>query len=78
MKENMSYRDQKKFIETLKRYENKMDGKEKERFSMLVKRHKDDEDLDKQSMEFLKSIFEKYHVNRDKPNYDHLFKKKEN
>lgn len=44
---------------------------------MLVKRHKDDEDLDKLSMDKLNSLYEKYHVNREKKNYDYLFKKTE-
>jgi hypothetical protein len=42
---------------------------------MLVKRHKDDEDLDKLSMQRLQKLFEKYHVNRDKKNYDGFFTK---
>ncbi len=71
----MSYRDQKKYFETLKRYERKFDSKEKQSYDMLLKRHKDDEDLDKASMEFLKELIEKYHANRPKPNIDDLFKK---
>ena len=73
----MSYRDQKKYFETLKRYERKFDSKEKQRYDMLVKRHKDDEYLDKASMEFLNELNQKYHVNRPKPNLDDLFKKPE-
>ncbi len=73
----MSYREQKKLFETLKRYERKLESKEKQRYDVLVKRNKDDEDLDKQSMEFLRELHEKYHVNRPKPNFDHLFKKPE-
>lgn len=71
----MSYRDQKKYFEILKRYESKFDSKEKQKYDMLLKRHKDDEDLDKASMEFLKELIEKYHTNRPKPNPDELFKK---
>ena len=71
----MSYSDQKKYFEALKRYERKFDSKEKQRYDMLVKRHKDDEYLDKASMEFLKSLYDNYYINRPKPNYDHLFKK---
>lgn len=73
----MSYRDQKKYFEILKRYERKFDPKEKQKYDMLLKRHKDDEDLDKASMEFLSEIYDKYYTNRPKPNYDHLFKKPE-
>ncbi len=71
----MSYRDQKKYFEALKRFERKMDPKEYEDYKMLKKRHIDDEDLDKLSMERLKGYYEKYYVNRPKPNLDSLFKK---
>jgi hypothetical protein len=70
-----SFRDQKKFIESLIRFENKMEGKEREFFSSVVKRHKDDEDLDSLSFSKLKELYEKYYVNRKKPNLDDLFKK---
>lgn len=71
----MSYRDQKKYFEALRRYERKLESKEKQHYDMLLKRHKDDEDLDKASMEFLKTLYENYHINKPKPNYDHIFKK---
>ncbi len=71
----MSFRDQKKYIDALKRYERKMDGRERDDFKMYLKRHKDEEDLDKLSMERLHSLYEKYHLNREKKNFDHFFKK---
>ncbi|MBN1301491.1 MAG: hypothetical protein JW995_09785 [Melioribacteraceae bacterium] len=71
----MSQRDQTKFIDTLKRYEKKMDNKERETYKMFVKRHKDDEDLDKISMDELRNMYEKYHTNRIKRDLDHFFKK---
>ncbi len=71
----MSYREQKKYFEKLKRFERKFSPKEKEVYSMLLKRHKDDEDLDRLSMEKLKELYTKYYVNREKKNFDHLFKK---
>jgi len=74
----MSYREQKQYFEILSRYENKFDRTEKEDYAMLKKRHKDDEDLDKLSMEKLKNLHIKYHVNRPKKNYDHFFKKTSN
>lgn len=74
----MSYRDQKKYIDALKRYEHKMESKERETYKMFVKRHKDDEDLDKLSMEKLHNLYKKYHLEREKKNFDHLFKKKNN
>lgn len=71
----MSSREQKNYFEILKRYERKFDSKELEDYKMLLKRHKDDEDLDKLSLERLKTLYNKYHVNREKKNYDFLFKK---
>lgn len=71
----MSYREQKKYFEALKRFERKMEPKEMEDYKMLKKRHIDDEDLDKLSMERLKGYYEKYYVNRPKPNINDLFKK---
>lgn len=73
----MSQREQKKFFETLKRYERKFEQKELDDYRMLLKRHKDDEDLDKLSMERLQKLLEKYHLSREKKNYDHLFSKTE-
>lgn len=71
----MSSKEQKNYFEILKRYERKFDSKELEEYKMLLKRHKDDEDLDRLSMEKLKALYTKYHVNREKKNYDYLFKK---
>lgn len=68
---------QRKYFETLKRYERKFDKRELEDYKMQLKRHKDDEDLDKLSMERLQKLIDKYHTNREKQNYDHLFKKPE-
>lgn len=73
----MSQREQKKFFETLKRYERKFEPKELDDYRMLLKRHKDDEDLDKLSMERLQKLFEKYHLSREKKNYDSFFTKHE-
>jgi hypothetical protein len=69
-----SYRDQKNFIDALKRYEQKMSSKEQDIFKMIVKRDKDDEDLDSVSFGNLKELYTKYYVNRKKPNLDNLFK----
>ena len=71
----MSSREQRNLFEILKRYERKFDKKELEDYKMLFKRHKDDEDLDKLSLERLRILHEKYHLNREKKNYDHLFNK---
>ncbi|MCK9281905.1 MAG: hypothetical protein M0P71_14865 [Melioribacteraceae bacterium] len=73
----MTFFDQKRYFEILKKYEKKFEKKELDDYKMLVKRHKDDEDLDKLSFERLMNLYEKYHVNRAKMNFDHLFKKPE-
>jgi transposase len=71
----MSYRDQVKYIETLQRFERKMDPKEKEELKMFVKRHKDDEEFDSVSMKRLKELYDKYNIPVDKSKYDSFFKK---
>lgn len=71
----MSSREQKNYFEILKRYERKFESHELDDYKMLLKCHKDDEDLDKLSMDRLRKLHEKYHVNREKKNYDQFFKK---
>jgi hypothetical protein len=71
----MRSKDQKKYFEQLKRYEKKFDEKECYDYKMFLQRHKDEEELDKLSLEKLKELFIKYHVNREKKNYDDFFKK---
>ncbi len=73
----MSFRDQKNYFEKLKRYERKFTREESEMYKMFVKRHKDDEDLDKLSLAKLKELYEKYYVNREKKSLDSLFKPKD-
>jgi hypothetical protein len=70
----MSSREQRDYFSILKRYERQFESNELNDYKMLVKRHKDDEDLDKLSMERLKKLFVKYHINREKKNYDQFFK----
>ncbi len=70
---SMSSREQRNYFEILKRYERKFDANELSDYKMLIKRHKDDEDLDKISMQKLKKLHEKYHINREKKNYDQFF-----
>jgi hypothetical protein len=71
----MSSREQRDYFNVLKRYERKFDEKEQYDYKMFLKRHKDDEDLDKLSMARLKKLYEKYHLNRERKNYDQFFKK---
>jgi hypothetical protein len=68
--------DQKKFIEQLKKYERKFSQEEQKEFMMLVKRHKDDEDLDNISFQKLKDLHTKYYANREKIDLNEIFKKK--
>lgn len=71
----MSFRDQVKYIQELKRFEWKMSPKDKDEFKMFLKREKDEEEFDTVSMGKLKSLYEKYYLNREKKNFDHIFKK---
>jgi hypothetical protein len=71
----MNYRDQKKYIDALKRYENKMNSREREDFKMFVKRQKDDEEFDTISLKRLSDLYQKYYVNRPKKSWDDLSKK---
>jgi hypothetical protein len=71
----MSYRDQVKYLETLQRFERKMDSKEKEELKMFVKRHKDEEEFDSVSMKRLKELYDKYNLPVDRSKYDSFFKK---
>ncbi len=73
----MRYREQGKYIDAVKRFEKQMSYEELKDFRMLKKRHTDDEDLDSLSLARLKGYYEKYHINRDKKNYDMFFKKNE-
>ncbi len=73
----MQYREQQKYLDALKFYENKMDAKELYDYKMFVKRQKDDEDLDTISLAKLKALYEKYMATKEKKNYDHFFKKPE-
>ncbi|MCX6174553.1 MAG: hypothetical protein NTZ27_07385 [Ignavibacteriales bacterium] len=70
----MSSREQRDYFSILKRYERKFESDELNDYKMLVKRHKDDEDLDKLSMQRLKKLYDKYHANRDRKNFDQFFK----
>jgi len=71
----MAYRDQQKYLDFLKRFENKMDRNELEDYKKFVKRQKDDEDFDTVSMKKLLDLYDKFYTPVDKAKYDHLFKK---
>ncbi len=71
----MAYRDQQKYLDFLKRFENKMDRNELEDYKKFIKRQKDDEDFDTVSMKKLKDLYDKFYTPVDKSKYDHFFKK---
>ncbi|MCH7773152.1 MAG: hypothetical protein IH784_01950 [Bacteroidetes bacterium] len=71
----MSYRDQRKYLETLKKYERNFTREESEEYKMFIKRQKDDEDFDSVSMKRLKELHDKYYKPADLSKYDKFFKK---
>jgi hypothetical protein len=73
----MQIKEQQKYLDALKFYENKMDAKESYDYKMFVKRQKDDEDFDSVSFAKLKALYQKYMATKEKKNYDSFFKKPE-
>jgi len=73
----MSFREQQKYLDALKKYERKFDRKEADDYKMFLKMQKDDEDFDSLTLKRLKEIHDKYNVPVDKSKYDSFFKKKE-
>lgn len=71
----MAFRDQQKYLDYLKRFENKMDRNELDDYKKFVKRQKDDEDFDTVSMKRLKELYDKFYQPVDKSKYDSFFKK---
>jgi len=52
--------EQRKMLETLREYSHKMRGRESDDFEMMRKRDKDDEDLDRLTVQRLLEMYEKY------------------
>jgi len=73
----MSYRDQSKYLDFLRKFERKFDRKEVEDFKMFLKMQKDEEEFDSVTMNKLKSLYNKYNIPVDRSKYDAFFKKKE-
>ena len=69
----MASKEQRDYFDILKRYERKFELREINDYKMLLKRHKDDEDLDRLSMERLRLMHQKYHLNREKKSTDQFF-----
>lgn len=72
----MQITEQKRMIEELRYYKNKMSREDLYNFEMYEKRTKDDEDLDRISFQKLKEIYSRYVKKKSKSDFDHLFKKK--
>ena len=73
----MSYRDQQKYLDELRKYEKKFDHNELEDYKMFVKMHKDEEEFDSVSLQRLTELYEKYYQPVDRHKYDSFFKKKD-
>jgi hypothetical protein len=71
----MTHREQNKYFESLHRFERKFTIREAEDYKLLLMRHKEDEDLDKESLTVLKALYDKYFVHRERKNFDEYFKK---
>lgn len=52
--------EQRKMIESLREYSHRMRGREADDFDMMRKRDKDDEELDRLSVQRLLEMYEKY------------------
>lgn len=73
----MQITEQKRMIEELHYYKNKMTREDLYNFEMYEKRTKDDEDLDRLSFQKLKEIYSRYVKKKSKSDFDYLFKKKD-
>lgn len=71
------YREQKKLLEELKKYERKFDRKDYDSYQMMIKREKDEEEFDTVTMKRLKEMYDKYYTPPDRSKLDALFKKNE-
>jgi len=73
----MSYRDQAKYLDFLRKFERKFERKESEDFQIFLKMQKDEEEFDSVTMKRLKSLYDKFNVPIDRSKYDAFFKKNE-
>jgi hypothetical protein len=70
-----SYREQKKILEILKKYERNFSRQESDEYKMFMKRDKDDDEFDTLSLKRLKELHDKYHKPIDTSKFDKFFKK---
>jgi hypothetical protein len=71
----MPFVEQRRMIQELKSRSAKLTAQEKLSFDMMVKRDKDDEDLDSLTMARLKQLHAKYFPTRSKPSLDDAWNK---
>jgi hypothetical protein len=67
--------EQKNMIHDLRQYQRKMSGKEIADFEMMLKREKDDEDLDELTRRRLVELHERYVPRRSKKDLDDLWER---
>jgi hypothetical protein len=70
-----SYREQKKLLDSLRKYERNFNRREHDDYKMFLKRQKDDEDFDSVSMNRLRELHDKYNKTVDPSKYDKFFNK---
>jgi hypothetical protein len=70
-----SYREQKKYLEALKKCERNFTRQEYDEYKLFIKRDKDDDEFDTVSMKRLKELHDKYHKLVDTSKYDKFFRK---
>lgn len=73
-----SYREQKKYLEVLKKYERDFTRQESDDYKLFIKRDKDDDEFDTVTMKRLKELHDKYHKPVDTSKYDKFFTKSSN
>jgi hypothetical protein len=73
-----SYREQKKYLDVLKKYERNFTRQESDDYKLFIKRDKDDDEFDTVSMRRLKELHDKYHKPVDTSKYDKFFNKTSN
>lgn len=71
----MTHTEQKKIIQELKDYVARMDKKDQYDFEMMLKRVRDDEELDTLSLRRLEELQKKYIVKKTKQDIEALLKK---
>lgn len=71
----MTRSDQHKLIQELRYHSGKMDREESYAFEMMLKRDKDDEDLDVASVKLLENLHVKYAKKKSKQDVEEMWRK---